>query len=94
MGRTFNAIGAAILGFCAFKDGGEGFSVKLGKTSLIQSLLGSLGNYLTELLSNLKQLSLGLGIKPGFSANLGKYLVLALNRLMGDCTRFTGSVHA
>lgn len=40
MGRTFNAIGVDILGSCGFKDGGEGFSVKLGETSLIQSIWG------------------------------------------------------
>jgi len=63
MGMTFNEIGAAILGSCGFKDMSKGFSVKLGKTGLIQSILESPGNYLTKLLSNLKQFSSGLGIK-------------------------------
>ena len=36
MGMTFNVIGAAILGSCGFKGGGEGFSVNFRKTSLIK----------------------------------------------------------
>lgn len=45
MGMTFNAIGVAILGFCGFKNGGEGFLVKLGKTGLLQSIMESQGNF-------------------------------------------------
>jgi len=63
MGKKFNAIGVSILGSCGFKGGDKGFSMKLVKTSLIKSILESLGNYFAELYSNLKQLSLGLGIK-------------------------------
>lgn len=66
--------------------------MKLGKICLIHSIMESLGNYLTELLSNWKQFSLGFGIKYGFSLNLGKYLIFGFERSNGNCALFAGSV--